>query len=460
MASKGNGSHDCELRRDSEELHSDSEELHSDSEELRCDSASDKLLGQVCEQLSLKTTREMVATSLKPGTQNMVSSQLLPLHFDPHGLATPISVIVNLLVHCFLLNREIEEVKGHAAEVTEDVRVLKELYEGVVHVNQQWAVDYDKLLEQVASTKQSPSSRRHSDVLMSPSSEKCFECFMGRQNRVGGGVGGGECEALRNELQQVKARLEAIKRDRDRVSDENKAIQFQLQDLGDLQQAMLVREDYPKKLSELKAIKRQHQDEVCVRIKLEKQIERLRNVFTDLFPAPVESGRSHSSYPPSHLRPCHTQQAFYSDPGPPTPPGLIARGHPTSLVERDIHMLSQRYPKRHNDQLLVRNNGQLSRQQERWASDPHLNINGSSLVPPTPHTPLKPRCQGRPRSLCVEQGNMAPSLSDERCYVTTEESTNHITAPLADFEGGKCSVCGETFERSDLFFDHVRMCGT
>ena len=73
----------------------------------------------------------MVATSLKPGTQNMVSSQLLPLHFDPHGLATPISVIVNLLVHCFLLNREIEEVKGHAAEVTEDVRVLKELYEGV-----------------------------------------------------------------------------------------------------------------------------------------------------------------------------------------------------------------------------------------------------------------------------------------------------------------------------------------
>ncbi len=245
MASKGNGSHDCELRRDSEEL-------HSDSEELSCDSASDKLLGQVCEQLSLKTTREMVATSLKPGTQNMVSSQLLPLHFDPHGLATPISVIVNLLVHCFLLNREIEEVKGHAAEVTEDVRVLKELYEGVscnliacpphththahtththtqvVHVNQQWAVDYDKLLEQVASTKQSPSSRRHSDVLMSPSSEKCFECFMGRQNRVGGGVGGGECEALRNELQQVKARLEAIKRDRDRVSDENKAIQFQV----------------------------------------------------------------------------------------------------------------------------------------------------------------------------------------------------------------------------------------
>ncbi len=50
------------------------------------------------------------------------------------------------------------------------------------------------------------------------------------------------------------------------------------------------------------------------------QIERLRHVFTDLFPVPVESGRSPATYPPHHLRPFHTQQAFYSDPGPPTPP--------------------------------------------------------------------------------------------------------------------------------------------
>ena len=42
---------------------------------------------------------------------------------------------------------------------------------------------------------------------------------------------------------------------------------------------MLVREDYPKKLSELKAIKRQHQDEVCVRIKLEKQVSNSLCVF-------------------------------------------------------------------------------------------------------------------------------------------------------------------------------------
>ncbi len=116
-----------------------------------------------------------------------------------------------------------------------------------MHVNQQWAVDYDKLLEQVVSTRQSPASRRHSDVLMSPSSERCFECFMGQQSRVGGsgvggsgvgsggvggsGVGSGDCEALRSELQQVKARLEAIKRDRDRVANENKAVQFQVSEI-------------------------------------------------------------------------------------------------------------------------------------------------------------------------------------------------------------------------------------
>ncbi len=110
MASKGDGSHDLELRSDTD---------------------GDQLLKQVCQQLSLRTTKEMVATSLKPDTQKFVSTQLLPLTFEPHGLTTPISVIVNLLVHCFVLNRELEEVKGHTAEVVEDVRALKELYEGV-----------------------------------------------------------------------------------------------------------------------------------------------------------------------------------------------------------------------------------------------------------------------------------------------------------------------------------------
>ena len=127
-------------------------------------------------------------------------------------------------------------------------------------------------------------------------------------------------------------------------------------------------------------------------------------------------------------------------------------------MERDIQSLSQRYPKRRDP---VVTNGQSPRQQERWASDPHLNIvNGSSLAPPTTLHPHKTRCQGRPRSLCVERGEMARSLSDVRCYIATEESTNHIAAPIADFEGGKCSICGENFHQSDLFFDHVRICGT
>ncbi len=54
---------------------------------------------------------------------------------------------------------------------------------------------------------------------------------MGGSGVGGSGVGSGDCEALRSELQQVKARLEAIKRDRDRVANENKAVQFQVSEV-------------------------------------------------------------------------------------------------------------------------------------------------------------------------------------------------------------------------------------
>ncbi len=125
-----------------------------------------ELLSSVCEHLSLRITPELINTSLQTEMQELVISQLLPLNFEPHGLTTPISVIVNLLVHCFLLNRELEEVKGqstgtdcqygevkgqsgeakghfgevkgqfreHSEEVAtlhEDLRHLKELYDGV-----------------------------------------------------------------------------------------------------------------------------------------------------------------------------------------------------------------------------------------------------------------------------------------------------------------------------------------
>ncbi len=104
----------------------------------------------------------------------------------------------------------------------------------VVRVNQQWAVDYDQLHDSIASTKTSvrSSSGNRSDVLMSPSSERCFECYMsGRGSGHVSGRGsreGVECEQLKKELSEIKARLEAIKRERDRAMDENRAVQYQV----------------------------------------------------------------------------------------------------------------------------------------------------------------------------------------------------------------------------------------
>ena len=103
---------------------------------------SAQLLRQICKQLSTQISPEMVATATDADTQEMVQTQLLPSTFEPHGLTTPLSVIIELLLHCFLLNRELQEVKGQRDEevrgrdremmdLQEQMRALKQLYEGV-----------------------------------------------------------------------------------------------------------------------------------------------------------------------------------------------------------------------------------------------------------------------------------------------------------------------------------------
>ncbi len=107
-----------------------------------------KSMSSLCRQFSLRVTPELINTSLQADIQKVVVSELLPQNFEPHGLKTPLSVIVSLLVHCFLLNRELEEVRGQLKEVKghqkeikgqsnevkalqEDLQVLKEHYDGV-----------------------------------------------------------------------------------------------------------------------------------------------------------------------------------------------------------------------------------------------------------------------------------------------------------------------------------------
>ncbi len=75
-----------------------------------------------------------------------------------------------------------------------------------------------------------------SGVLMSPSSERCFSCFINSQRSSGGASvgyegrsrGDDEKESLKRELCDIKAKLEATARERDRAMDENRAVQYQV----------------------------------------------------------------------------------------------------------------------------------------------------------------------------------------------------------------------------------------
>lgn len=103
-------------------------------------------------------------------------------------------------------------------------------------MNQQWALDYEKLQKQIASAKvtgfTTETSHCHGSILMSPSSERCFGCYL-NQGRVSEGVSDvecvkEECEELKRELQEAKLREEALKKERDRAVNENRAVQYQV----------------------------------------------------------------------------------------------------------------------------------------------------------------------------------------------------------------------------------------
>lgn len=84
------------------------------------------ILSEVCGRLSRETSREMVDLSNDPGPQQTLTQDLLPLYFYSWDLKSPIAVLVSLLLHCFVYQREIIDLCEGRRAFEDHIQHLKE----------------------------------------------------------------------------------------------------------------------------------------------------------------------------------------------------------------------------------------------------------------------------------------------------------------------------------------------
>ena len=87
---------------------------------------STAILSEVCCELSKATSPEMVELANNPGPQRSLTQDLLPLYFYSWELKSPIAVLVNLLLHCFVYQRDILELREGRRAFEDHIQGLKE----------------------------------------------------------------------------------------------------------------------------------------------------------------------------------------------------------------------------------------------------------------------------------------------------------------------------------------------
>jgi hypothetical protein len=112
------------------------------------------------------------------------------------------------------------------------------------------------------------------------------------------------------------------------LDSENQAVQLQIQEIGDLQAAARLKEDFRKLELKMRQLDKQHQDTTSKKIQLQQQVDKLRHAFMSILGVSSSSRRHHHD--------CRVQQ-YMSEPLPPPPTPPVRDIVCSSYMLIDVH---------------------------------------------------------------------------------------------------------------------------